>query len=327
MRVSRLLAPFVVLSVGLGGAVLGEGCAERAGARRLAPPGQLVDIGGRRMHLVCRGTGSPTVLLEASGPSNARQYEEILPALSLETQTCAYDRAGMGFSEPADDRRSAQDMVNDLGAVLDSASVRGPYVIVAGSFGGIVAELFARERPGDVAGLVTLDALTTETAGEPVVAGFATKACLARWAGEIGLLRLVDPFRLAKRDPIAFQLTCRASTWRAICQSLRDLPESSAQLRAAPPLRNGLPLTVVVHGEPRDLIPMASEEEKRAADPAWLAAERTFAARSSRSRWVVAAGSGHLIADEKPDLVIAEVRTMLAEVRRDGSRLDRGIPP
>jgi pimeloyl-ACP methyl ester carboxylesterase len=77
-----------------------------------------------------------------------------------------------------------------------------------------------------------------------------------------------------------------------------------------------LPLTVVVHGEPRGLIPMANTEQERSADPEWIAAQRAFAARSNRSRFVIAARSGHLVVDERPDLVIAEVKAMLAELRR-----------
>ena len=76
------------------------------------------------------------------------------------------------------------------------------------------------------------------------------------------------------------------------------------------------PLTVVVHGDPHGLIPMATAEEERSADPGWVAAQRAFAARSNRSRFVIAARSGHLIVNERPDLVIAEVEAMLVELRR-----------
>jgi pimeloyl-ACP methyl ester carboxylesterase len=181
------------------------------------------------------------VLLESSGPASSLQYRHVLPVLGRETMTCAYDRAGMGFSDLAAGGRSAQDMVDDLVGGLASASIPGPYLIVAGSFGGLVAELFARERPAEVVGLVTLDALTAETVGEPAVAGLASKACLGRWAAELGLLRLADPFHLATLDPMAFQLTYQASTWRTICRSLTDLPVTASQLGRAAPFRGDLP--------------------------------------------------------------------------------------
>lgn len=182
---------------------------------------------------------------------------------------------------------------------------------MAGSLGGVVAELFARERPAEVAGLVMLDALTSDVLGDPMFDALATKACRVRWAAELGLLRWADPFHLARSNPVAFELTYRAPTWRTVCQSMRDLPETAVQLRGAPALRADLPLTVVVHGEPRDFIPMASPDVERAADPRWIAAQRAFAAHSTRGRVVVASGSGHLIASERPDLVIREVETML----------------
>jgi pimeloyl-ACP methyl ester carboxylesterase len=206
-------------------------------------------------------------------------------------------------------------MVNDLVAGLRAASLQGPVLLVASSLGGIVAELFARQRPEDTAGLLTLDALTSEAAEDPVVTSLGMRACAARWAAEVGLLRLVDPFGLARSEPLAFELTYRAPTWRAICASMRALAaQTLAELREAPPLRAGLPLTVIVHDAPRDLIPGASAEDARAADSRWIAAQRAFAARSSRGRWVVAKGSGHLIASERPDVVIEEVKRMLREL-------------
>jgi pimeloyl-ACP methyl ester carboxylesterase len=310
----RILAIAAFVAVAASGAFAAARLAEHAGARRLLPPGRLVDIGGRRLHVFCAGSGRPTVLLEASGPANAEQYSVVLPRLASKTTTCAYDRAGMGFSDPAPGGRTAQDMVDDLVAALGSARLPGPYVLVAGSLGGVVAELFARERPSDVLGLVTLDALTSESASYPAVAGITTKACAARWAAEFGLLRVADPFGLAKASPVAFEVTYRASTWRTVCRMLRDLPATGSQLRAAAPLRSDLPLTVVVHGEPRDLIPFARPEEERAADPTWLAAQRTFADRSRRGRLVVATGSGHLIVEDRPDLVIETVQAMVDEV-------------
>jgi pimeloyl-ACP methyl ester carboxylesterase len=283
------------------------------------------------LHFVCRGSGAPAVLLEASGPANAIQYSRVLPELESTTTACAYDRAGMGYSDPSGGRRTAQDMVDDLAAGLTAASIPGPYLLVAGSLGGIVAELFAREKARDVVGLILLDALTSENVGDPVTATFTRPACGARWAAEVGLLRLVDPFGLARADPLAFELTYRASTWRAICASVRALPESAAQLRAAPPLRHDLPLTVIVHGDPRGFIPAASAEEERAADPRWISGQRAFAARSSRGRVVVATGSGHLIASERPEVVVDAVKAMLAERRErdagDAPPLDVGGPP
>lgn len=313
MRAGAILASVLFV---LGSAVAVERWKEQRAARILQPPGRLVDIGARKVHVLCTGSGSPTVLLEASGVGNSLQYQRILPALGRETTTCTYDRAGMGFSEPASGPRSAQNMVDDLIAALAAASVPGPFVLVAGSLGGLVAELFSREHPHEVAGFVALDALTTETVDNPVVRALASKACLGRWAAELGLLRLTDPFGLATSDPLAFEVTYRASTWRTICRSLTDLSETSLQLRAAPPLRADLPLTVVVHGEPRGLLPMASAAEERAAEPGWIAAQQAFAARSTRGRLVVAAGSGHLIAQERPDLVVAEVKDVVAETRR-----------
>jgi hypothetical protein len=86
-------------TVAIAGAV-GQLWATRLDAERFPPPGVLVDVGGRRLHLRCEGRGQPTVILEASGFGNSHSYDTVLPRLAERTRVCAYDRAGMGWSDP-----------------------------------------------------------------------------------------------------------------------------------------------------------------------------------------------------------------------------------
>src|SRR5262245_33915388 len=108
MRLSRReLIVGIPLLLCLGGMATQWGLT-RLEARRYPPPGRMVDIGGRKLHLLCAGQGSPTVVLEPSGLGTVLQYRAVQAALAGEQRVCAYDRAGQGWSEPSPDPADAQ---------------------------------------------------------------------------------------------------------------------------------------------------------------------------------------------------------------------------
>jgi pimeloyl-ACP methyl ester carboxylesterase len=116
------------------------------------------DIGdGRELYLRCNGTGSPTILLEAGDESDVSEWSLVMPGLIGETRTCAYDRAGVGQSDPATGCRGLDDLLGDLEALLEVANIDGPYVLVGTSGGGFLMAGFAARHPDDVAGLVLVE--------------------------------------------------------------------------------------------------------------------------------------------------------------------------
>ncbi len=116
--------------------------------------GRFAVADGRELHLVCRGEGSPTVIFEAGDESGAEDWRLVEPSISEVTRTCAYDRGGIGRSDPVSGCRQLPDLVSDLEALLTAADVPGPYVLVAASGGGFIATGFAVERPEEIAGIV-----------------------------------------------------------------------------------------------------------------------------------------------------------------------------
>jgi pimeloyl-ACP methyl ester carboxylesterase len=127
------------------------------------PEIQLADVGGYRLAYECAGTGSPTVILEAGyTASGIDTYgQAILPELARETTTCTYDRAGDGLSDARPESvepLTGGTQARELRALLTSAGIAPPYVVVGHSYGGMVAREFARLYPDDLAGLVLLDA-------------------------------------------------------------------------------------------------------------------------------------------------------------------------
>jgi pimeloyl-ACP methyl ester carboxylesterase len=121
------------------------------------PVGQAVDIGERELYLVCQGTGPQTVILEAGLTGDHRTWDQVMPELADSTRVCAYDRANVPPSDPAEAPRTAADSVDDLEALLAEADVEGPLVLVGFSFGGLISQLYAATHPDDIAAVVLVE--------------------------------------------------------------------------------------------------------------------------------------------------------------------------
>src|SRR5688500_15179262 len=161
-RRRRLIRPATIVLAVLAGLLIGVGAdVARSGgfnawlARHGLPPpylpqGERHDIGERSLYLDCRGSGSPTVVLEAGSGSDSATWSAVHDAIAGTSRTCAYDRAGRGRS---DDRRehTLADAVTDLRALLDAAGEQGPFVIVGHSLGGSYARVFASRYRDEVA--------------------------------------------------------------------------------------------------------------------------------------------------------------------------------
>jgi pimeloyl-ACP methyl ester carboxylesterase len=129
-------------------------------------PGQLVDIGGRRINLHCTGAGGRTVILMAGIFSWSVVWYKTQPVIAQKTRVCAFDRAGYGFSDPGRRPQILSDVVDDLHSALKAGAIPGPYVLVGHSLGGIEARLYAQRWPKEVVGMVLVD---TSPAGEGLI--------------------------------------------------------------------------------------------------------------------------------------------------------------
>ncbi|HEX5148096.1 MAG TPA: alpha/beta hydrolase, partial [Candidatus Limnocylindrales bacterium] len=156
--VHPLLAVLALSSVG--GAV--ETIAEQAQRGTLTATGQLVDIGGRRMHIDCAGSGSPTVVLQSGAGEASYYWARIEPAVAATTRVCVYDRAGHGGSDASSTPQDGSAIAADLHALLAASGNAGPYVLVGHSTGGPFIQVFAAMFPTETAGMVFLDAQPAE---------------------------------------------------------------------------------------------------------------------------------------------------------------------
>jgi pimeloyl-ACP methyl ester carboxylesterase len=291
--------------------IIYEQVSESKDLERFPAPGKLYDVGDHRLHLYCEGEGTPTVILEASGLGTTSGYDAVIPLVAKRTRVCAYDRAGMGYSEPNPRALTAAELSADLERLLKAAKLEPPYLIVGASIGGLTAEMFTRTHPEQVRGLVWLDAVDSqglEVVGTEI-SSMRFKVCAAAWAGRVGLLRLIDPLHL---DGRAAAVTYRASPFDAVCSLLGHLTESDQELAGVAPLKEDLPLRAMSHEQPVGLLPPGEDARAMAFEPAWQNLQRSQGSRSSRAEQWTVAKSGHLIARDQPGAVAQAILELIA---------------
>src|ERR687894_758395 len=155
----RTLVGLLLLIMVLAAVTVGAGARAKAALRASHPPiGQMVDVGGYKLHISCEGAGSPTVLLDAGAGAPGLAWAQVQPTVASSTRVCTYDRAGLGWSEQSPRPRSAEVMVDELHTLLTNAGIAGPYVLVGHSLGGLVVRQYAHAYPAGVAGIVMVDA-------------------------------------------------------------------------------------------------------------------------------------------------------------------------
>jgi pimeloyl-ACP methyl ester carboxylesterase len=319
-RIGRLLLVAVgcVLALAAAGAIY-QSVSVRRETARFPPPGRLVDIGGRRLHLICIGEGEPTVIFEPSGFGGALSSEIARREISSRARVCSYDRMGMGWSDPGPAVNSAGLLADDLERLLDRAALKPPYILVPASIGGLTVEMFARRHPDRVAGMVFLDAansIALERAAPLVTRTITMEACMATVAARLGVLRLIDPFALRREPTDAAARTVsrlyRVEPMATLCGIVRGVQTTLAEFRAAPPLSADVPLTVLI-----------AETNERLGPPGFAAKAgdllrerpdlmKAFSRRSTRGTWRIVPGSDHLIASGQPHVVATAVLELIS---------------
>jgi pimeloyl-ACP methyl ester carboxylesterase len=304
----------------------------RRGARRHPPPGELIDADGQRLHVACAGAGQPAVVFEAGVAASSLSWSRVQPGVARFARTCAYDRAGLGWSDPAASPRSVDRMIAELRAVAAHAAPSQPVVIVGHSFGVFLAMVYATRYPADVAGLVLLDPPTEwqrlEGARARILWGGIQLSRVGALLARVGVVRaslalltggapgvprtflrvfgpaaartvehLVGEVRKLPPEvhPAVQALWSEPKCFRGMAQhlgALRTAGKAAAGVTTLP----DIPLVVV-----------------SAADqpPRMLAAHQALARLSSRGRHVIAPTGGHWIQLDDPQLAVAAVRDVV----------------
>jgi pimeloyl-ACP methyl ester carboxylesterase len=287
--------------------------------KRYPPPGQLVDVGGHRLHVHCVGQGSPTVVLDAGLGAFSLDWGAVQPEIATTTRVCAYDRAGLGWSEPGPRPRSPQQFADELHTLLTNAGIQGPYVLVTHSISGKTARLFASQHPNQAAGMVLIDArhesVDDHLTPEQVAAEDAQQQQfqdMIKWMARFGLVRLLWAPAWPSMLPGSENLSPESRTTIGVLQKRpqqiesalaegQGRMESNSLLRAAAPLGDK-PLVVLASARNIDNLPF------------WKEAQQTMARLSSNSRLIVVP-SGHAIHFEQPAQVVESIRHVVDAAR------------
>lgn len=281
---------------------------------RNPPPGELVVVSGRQMHLLCHGRGRPAVILESGLPGTSLGWASVIEDIASFTRVCAYDRAGFGWSEAGPEPRTASNLASELRDLLRAAGVDPPFVLAGHSFGGVVVQLYASQFPEEVAGIVLVDAPHPDLVAHLPPGHFERMrsfALMPKLLGPLGVARLILPpvptgnpdSRPSSAQATEKQLLATTRSFRTMASELAVLEESMNQVAENPPRLGQKPLTVLTKGRRRKGMEHVDDTQERHTE------------LSENSDWKVVSGAGHLIHHEDPEVVVDAIRSVVESAR------------
>ncbi len=326
-RISRIM---IWLSVGiLVLSALGatyQAVSTKSDQRNYPALGQLVDVGGYKLHIYCLGEtveGSPTVILEQGLGGTSAAWARVQPEIAKSTRVCAYDRAGMGWSDPGSEPRDAQHIATELHTLLHNANIPGPYVLVGWSFGGLYVRMYAGKYPTDVAGIVLLDSShpdqwTSTAAGKSQFESNAGIYKIAPWLARIGVMRVMGQFQPDPGLP-----SPQNESIKAFFAATKDWDAQSAEFLASPATNdevrnlgslNDIPLFVLTateHGAP-------AEQEQL-----WQSWQKELTLLSTNNVQQIVTGANHVAfwLDPETSKISVEKILRIVEAAQTGERL------
>lgn len=326
-----------------GGGAAGATEAPAAAPSRTSTPEllepHLVDIGGRKLNLVCAGEGSPTLVFDMGMGDSILTWQPIAHRAEALTRACFYERASYGYSDPSPRPMTADNITDDLHALLQAAGVTGPVVLVGQSIGGLYATLYADRRLDEVAGLVLIDPSVADIdlpKGEwRVKAKAELDATLAqiKHCGDLaraGALTQADPhgcfsFRPGRTPDEKAYLTAyfsRPSYYEGLRSEemnallVDGVVEDWAEERRVARKFGDLPMVVLTARKPPQADAVSAERWSE-----WKTAHDRLAARSTRGVSIVVLDADHFIHQDDPDAVMKAIETVVSEARE--ARRDR----
>ena len=331
--VRRVLIGLGCLVTGLMvGGLICETIVRQQVSQRYPALGKMVDIGGRRIQLDCRGMGSPTVVLEAGlGNLGSLSWSAVQDSIATTTRVCSYSRAGIMWSDPAPGDFDSQRTAQDLHTALMNAGEQTPWVMVGHSLGGPHVMIFNSLYESEIVGFVFVDASHPEqndrfrkikgnaTDDEPKIAKIPP--FLADVAARIGIVRLLPLGLELDNAPSFVAQTANAYLPQTAASTLQAVRSFKTVLADAKNLRNlgDRPLVVLTarqKSNPEELKKSGiSEEKERAFQTAWEELHNDQATWSSRSRHEFVESS-HNIQFDRPEVVIKAINEVVSIARK-----------
>ena len=250
-----------------------------------------VDVGGYRLQFHVMPGESPSILVEAGGGDDSSTWRDTLPAVARKTgaRLITYDRAGFGESDPNPDPYNITQEVEGLERGLKQLQVNGDLILVAHSYGGFLATLFAARNPTEVKGLVLVDANLAPFFTDAVI-----NAMVSLNRGSIEQLKKENPLKARAQD------------------RMREAFSETVHTMLKVTLQASLKVTDIVSEKPP---PPPFNEAPGPGSAAWLQVHQEFDKAASTHRGIIATGSGHYIMRQRPDLLVDEIAAMFQAVQ------------
>ena len=282
--------------------------------RTYLPPGEMVNVNGRLMHINCMGEGGPTVILEAANFGMSAHWVRVQQQLAKTARVCSYDRAGMGWSEAGPEPRDARQISSELHTLLKNADTEGPYVLVGHSYGGLYARMYAARYPDETAGVVLVDSshpeqFTRSPQGRAMYEQTRRMGTFIPWLTRLGVVRLTNFYPAHPDLPTQQRAQIEAfnsstQQWVTTVEEFGVTPETNAQVSNMGSLGDK-PLAVISAGK---------------QSPDWLEMQDELAALSPNSIHSVVKGATHesLLYDKGDSQVTsAAIQQVVQAVRTD----------
>jgi pimeloyl-ACP methyl ester carboxylesterase len=284
------------------------------------PPGDTYVVNGHKMHMVCTGSGSPTIVLEAGLGNDALIWGGVQPVLAKTTRVCAYDRAGFGWSDPLPAPRDADHIAAELHGLLLEAKVTGPIVLMGHSIAGIYMRDYAARYPEDLAGIVFVDGSTPLQEDNPAFKAGAKgppmwlEKVLMKAAFPVGVPRLIGQ---CSRPIPGFEAHAAKLETEDICHAqlapmfdeMDSIDRSGNETVHTGPY-GALPILILS----QDSAKMTAGSTANVAN-AWNQMQEDLKKLSTRSRRIVAKNSSHYIQIDRSDLIEKEVPVFIEQIR------------
>ncbi|OAI15349.1 alpha/beta fold hydrolase, partial [Methylomonas koyamae] len=336
-RLRYLLFGVVIVSLAaLAGAVYQ---AERTAAYLAAfpPPGRMISANGVNLHLYCMGSGSPTLILEAGLGENVLSWYPVHAKLAQTMRVCAYDRPGLGWSDPMDAAIQPDEVAENLHALLHNAGIAPPFVLLGHSRGGIYVRAFYHRFPEQTQGIVLVD--STHELGPMHDYPYAIwdyrkqamQIAIAEPLSRLGVVRLLgiaDADRRPSLLPAAIlaaktAIQSRTDTAHAVVNEIAVMRQGLDSATPPPDSLGNLPLLVLTAGNLVDPDIVAREaasagkdvEAEKVLAEIQQADQDDLAPLSSHSRHIVVGNSGHFIMQDQADEFAIAVRDFVKEGR------------
>lgn len=275
-------------------------------------PGNLYTVDGRKMHLNCTGSGSPTIVLEAGSGGDAFVWGGVQPALSKTTHVCSYDRAGLGWSEPRSGPRDADHIAHELHKLLFQANISGPFVLMGHSVAGIYMRDYIKHYPSEVAGIVFVDSVTPSMSAHNGLNRSLLMTRIGRPVFILGIPRLIGicskpkPGFDARTGVLQREDLCHTE-YGPVLNELEGREQSDQQTAGTGPYGT-LPILILSHD------PAQRQWQKQLGND-WDQTQENLKKLSAHSRRIIAKGSGHYVMFDRPDLIEREVPAFIEQIR------------